>query len=364
MQVVLSLNPGGTERLVVAIARRVAALAPSVVCCLDDAGSWGVELEKSGVEVFALGRKPGFRPSLGRRIARLAADRGVDVLHCHHYTPFVYGVVAALHRPSLRVIYTEHGRLSDAPPSVKRRLVNPLLGRLPAAVFAVSDDLAAYLRSSGFPRGRIRVVRNGVDPGALPSLSEKARARDSLGLSPAAFVAGTVARLEPVKDLAVLVQAFSRLYGEDPTMRLVVVGDGSERARLKQQAGESGCAGGILFTGHRDDARTLLAALDVYVNCSVTEGMSVTVLEAMAAGLAVVATRVGGNPELVGDGLTGILVPARSPESVAAALRRLSSSRSELRAMGAAGRARLETDYTTDRMFAEYVNAYRLNGGR
>ena len=127
MQVVLSLAPGGTERLVIEICRRLAPAVESVVCCLDAPGEWANQVTSQGIPVHALGRAPGFRPLLGPEIARLAARYRVDALHCHHYSPYVYGLVATLLRRGAGLVFTEHGRLSDQAPSRKRRRINPLL---------------------------------------------------------------------------------------------------------------------------------------------------------------------------------------------------------------------------------------------
>lgn len=362
MQVVLTLQPGGTERLVIELARRVSAVTPSVVCCLEEAGAWAEQLKAAGIEVVALQRKPGFRPSLGARIARISMQRGIGVLHCHQYTPFVYGRIAVMHRRQLRLVYTEHGRLSDARPSTKRRLVNPLLSIGSAPLIAVSKDLRRYLIESGFPSDRVTVVYNGIDPGATPSMTERVYVRQTLGIPPDAFVAGTVARLAPVKDVPVLLDAFAALSREVGHAWLLVVGDGSERPALERQVRDLGCSHRVTFAGHRDDARRLLPALDVFVNCSITEGMSVTILEAMSAAVCVVATRVGGNPELVGDGVTGVLIPARSPGALAGALAHLALSPEARVAMGAAGRHKVEASFSLDRMVAEYLRTYGLGG--
>src|SRR4051794_805843 len=115
-QVVLSLSPGGTERLVIELSKRTRN-AVRVVICLDEEGAWSPELEAHGIPVVALRRQPGFRPGLGLKIARTARQFGASILHCHHYSPFVYGKIAAAVMPGLRVVFTEHGRLSDGPPS-------------------------------------------------------------------------------------------------------------------------------------------------------------------------------------------------------------------------------------------------------
>src|SRR5262245_5325933 len=110
MHVVPSLEPGGTERLVIEISKTLMTEAQPMVCCLDNQGAWASELISLGVPVVALHRSPGFRPEVGLEIGRVAEKHGVDVLHCHHYSPFVYGQLAALMRRGLSVVFTEHGR--------------------------------------------------------------------------------------------------------------------------------------------------------------------------------------------------------------------------------------------------------------
>lgn len=358
LQVVLQLDPGGTERLVLDLVTRLRHQMPMAVCCLDDEGAWASQLTDLGVPVVALHRRPGFRPALAARIAALAAALDADVLHCHHYSPFVYGRLAVCLRPGCRVIYTEHGRLSDAPPSAKRRLANRLLMAGVDDLVAVSGDLRAHLLQEGVPP-RMRVVWNGIDPGEPRSVASRDRARTLLGASAADQVLVSVARLDPVKDLATLVRATAAMQAAVPHVLLYVVGEGPELAALEQLAAAEGVGDRIRFLGHREDARALLDAADVYVNSSISEGISLTVLEAMAAGLPVVATRVGGTPEVVADGETGHLVPAREPAALAAAAAALLRDPGLAAAMGRAGRTRVEGHFTADRMVADYAAAYR-----
>lgn len=358
LQVVISLVPGGAERLVIEISKRLHPALHTTVCCLDDRGEWASEVEQAGIQVVALGRRPGFHPSLGRRLADLADSVGATVLHCHQYSPFVYGCLAALHRPDLRVVYTEHGRLSDAPPSTKRRLANRILARRPVDIAVVSRELRAYLETGGFGSDRVRVIYNGIEPGLEPRPADRDRARDALGLPQSAVVFGTVARLDPVKDLVTLIEAFELTRLSVPNGMLAIIGDGPERSALAARARALGMASRVRFVGMRRDARALLPALDVFVNSSTSEGVSLTILEAMAAGLPVVATRVGGTPEVVLDDRTGLLVSPRDPAELAAALVVLAGSTECRTALGRAGRIRMMTEFSLDRMVDDYVHAY------
>lgn len=311
LQVVLSLNPGGTERLVVELVKRLRGELPMAVCCLDEEGAWGAGLRGENVQVTALGRLQGFRPRLGRAIARAAAQHRARVIHCHHYSPFVYAALARIWSPGLRIVFTEHGRLSDAPPSAKRRVANRVLSHAPREVVTVSSELKDHLVAEGFPERMVNVIYNGIDVGTRPGGDDRARVRAALGIREDQFVVGTIARLDPVKDLSTLIQAVAR-HQERRNVVLLVVGDGAELARLQSCAREAGAESSVRFLGHREDARDLLAACDVYANSSISEGISLTILEAMAAGLPIVATRVGGTPEIV-DASCGRLVPSEIP---------------------------------------------------
>ena len=356
LQLVLSLSPGGTERLVIEICKQLAERVESMVCCLDERGAWARELESHGIPVVALGRRPGFQPALARHVARLITAHDIDIVHCHHYSPYIYGLMASLMTPA-KLVYTEHGRLSDGQPSRKRQLINPLLSLLPGRIFAVSADLKQQMVAEGFPARCIRVVHNGVDPGTRASSAQRAHAREALGVPPDAFIVGTAGRLDPVKNLTVMLQVQQLLRDKVKRAFAVIVGDGPERAALAAAADALGLADSVIFTGYRSDVRALMPAFDVYLNCSTYEGVSLTILEAMAAGLPVVATPVGGNPEVVVDHETGYLIPSRA-RSLAETLAHLAFDARLRRAMGDAARWRVIRHFSIARMVDEYAAIY------
>jgi glycosyltransferase involved in cell wall biosynthesis len=363
MQVVLSLSPGGTERLVIEICRHLATTVESVVCCLDEPGEWAAEVTKLNIPVIALSRKPGFHPSLALRLARVISEHDIDVIHCHHYSPYVYSLLAAALRPGVLLVFTEHGRLSNGAPSSKRRLVNPLLSLWPGPVCAVSNDLKQFMMAEGFPERRIEVVYNGIDPGERPRPGQCGAAREALGIDQDAFVVGTVGRLDPVKNLAALLRAHAVVNARHPHAHLVVVGGGAEQPALEDEARRLGIAAAVTFAGHRADVRFLMSGFDVYANCSTYEGVSLTILEAMATALPVVATRVGGNPEVVIDHETGLLVPGHA-RAIADAVLALAADPRRRHAMGEAGRWRVKRHFSLERMVEQYAGAYQGSGGR
>jgi glycosyltransferase involved in cell wall biosynthesis len=363
LQVVLELSPGGTERLVIELSERLHATHGMHVCCLDAPGAWAAELIGRGISVTSLGRGPGFSPALGRQIARIAATHKATVLHCHQYSPFVYGTLARLWRP-MGMVFTEHGRASDAPPSLKRRVANGLLARFPARVLSVSNDLRNHLTAEGFPAPAVRVIYNGIRIGAAPGHVARREARSRLGLGPQELVIGAVGRLDPVKDLGTLLKAFREVRRSLPHARLVMVGDGPERAALADRIRAAGLVDSVIMTGYRSDVAALLPAFDIYVNSSIFEGVSLTILEAMAAAVPVVATSVGGTPEVVVDGETGRLVPARDAGALAGALRAVATSTETAKRLAANGRGRVERHFSIEHMVDQYATVYRSLEGR
>jgi glycosyltransferase involved in cell wall biosynthesis len=356
LQLVLSLSPGGTERLVVELCRHLRGRIDMVVCCLDERGAWAAELDAVGVPVVTLGRQPGFHPGLARQIAAVIRTHRIDVVHCHHYTPYVYGLLASL-ITRVPLVFTEHGRLSDARPSRKRQLVNPWLARLPGRIYAVSADLKRHMVGEGFPEPRVDVIYNGIDTGSSPDAARKRAARAAVGVAEDAFVIGTAGRLDPVKNLGVLVDALALLRAQVPQAHAVVIGDGAERAALQQRAAALGVAGAMTFAGYRPDVRAMMAGFDVYLNCSTYEGVSLTILEAMATSLPVVATAVGGNPEVVIDCVTGLLTPAQ-PRAIADAVVLLACEPELRQELGEAARRRVIRQFSIGRMVDAYAEIY------
>jgi glycosyltransferase involved in cell wall biosynthesis len=358
LHIVLSLDPGGTERLVVALAERLGA-ATTAICCLDTVGTWGEQLRRSGFAVTALNRQRGFRPALGYRIGRLAREHRADVIHCHHYSPFVYAALSRLFYRMPRLIFTEHGRLADVPPSRKRRLANSVLARVPDAVFTVSEDLKQHLVREGFRARDVRVLHNGIDAGPMAGAAQRATARSLLGARDDTCLVVTVARLDPVKDLTTMVEAFARVHAVRPHARLAIIGDGPERGVLEGLITSHNLSRSVMLLGHRNDARQLLAGADIYVNSSTFEGISLTILEAMAASLPIVATRVGGNPEII-EG-AGVLVPARDAEALAKEVLALIDAAVRRTKLGAIARSRVQRDFSLDHMVQQYLTVYEAS---
>jgi glycosyltransferase involved in cell wall biosynthesis len=253
------------------------------------------------------------------------------------------------------VVHGEHGTLQLKPYQARvQRLAWGRADRL----LSVSSRLAERMSvTTGFSRDRISVIRNGVDLSRFGAVA-RGEARRALGIPGDTFAVGTAGRLVPVKDQAMLVAALGAMAASGIGFVALIAGEGPLKRDLEQQAAAAGIADRVRFLGHRPDIEQVFAALDVFVLSSSSEGLSNTILEAMASGVPVVATRVGGADELVEEGRTGLLVPPGSPEALAEALRDVGANASRRAAFGRAARERAESVFGLARMIGDYRDLY------
>jgi glycosyltransferase involved in cell wall biosynthesis len=225
-------------------------------------------------------------------------------------------------------------------------------------VLSVSSRTAERMAAlTGFPSARIRTIRNGVDLQRFRP-RDRIEARTALDLPATPLTVGMAGRLVPVKDHHTFLSALALLREQSVDVAAAIVGDGPLKAELRARAADLGLGPHVRFIDARTDIERVLPAFDVFVSSSVSEGLSNSILEAMATGLPVVATHVGGTDELVDDGRTGVLVPPSDPHALARALRQMISN-TELRlGMGASARRRAEREFDLERMIREYERVY------
>jgi sugar transferase (PEP-CTERM/EpsH1 system associated) len=317
------------------------------------------------VEVHALERRRGLDLAAGARLARLLRRLQPDVVHSRNWGAFDAILAARLARVPT-VIHGEHGWEAGDPTGRNprrnrfRRLLSPLVWRFTT----VSRDLERWLTGTvGIPAEKIVTIVNGVDAARFAEATP-GPGRRALGLADDRVVIGTVGRLNPVKDQGTLLEAFASIPDARRELSLVLVGDGPAASVLRERAARPDLAGRVHLLGRRDDVPLLLQGLDVFALPSLNEGISNTVLEAMASGLPVVATRTGGNPELIEDGVTGRLVPVGDAAALAQALAAYAGD-AHLRAQhGKAARGRAVEEFGLDRMIDRYRRLYREAAAR
>ncbi len=376
--IIYALGTGGLENgLVNIINRSPPGRYRHAIICLTAAEAFAGRLTVPDVEVIELHKRPGHDPAMYLRLWRTLRRLRPAIVHTRNLAALETQVLGLLLTGCKRV-HGEHGRdVSDLDGSNRkyrwlRRLLSPLIHRY----IAVSQDLAQWLVSNvRIAPGKVTRIYNGVDHSRfLPRFgsdgdSATLRLRTSLPGMPAGFlpdarcrVVGTVGRLAAVKDQQTLICALAHIFRESPqqrqTLRCILVGDGPERAALTAAIAQHCLEDIVWLAGDRDDIPDLLACMDVFVLPSLGEGISNTVLEAMATGLPVIATRVGGNPELVQDGVTGLLVPVADVPALAAAIVALVDDPARCDQMGRTAVQRVTTDFEWERTVSAYLRVY------
>jgi len=342
----LTLKTGGLERILTDIARHHdASESVPEFLAIREVGRFADEIRRTGCPVHLL--RPAGRIGLVRQMVRLFRAGRFDVVHTHNTYPHLYASLAARLAGVPVVVNTRHGQRAGH--GWKSRTQFRWASHLVDRIIAVSDDAARLcVEADGVAARKVTRIWNGID---LSDFSFTGPA--------AAPIAISVARLSPEKDFPTLLRAVALAIREVPDLQLKLVGDGPERAKLEGLTRELGITSCVEFLGERTDVPSLLAQAGFFVSSSLTEGISLTLLEAMAVGLPVVATAVGGNSEIVADGVTGQLVPPANPEALARAIVTMCRNENRWPALGRAGRSRVAQHFEVHRMVSDYERLYR-----
>lgn len=345
LHICLGLRTGGLERFILDLAEKQKAFIKPVILCLDEIGDTTFETD---IEIIELHKPDGFKLSTVRAIAQIIKQRQIDVVHTHNPGPHLYGALASFiaRKP---LIHTKHGR--NDPEITKNRIINGLAGFLSRKVVAVSAD--AYdvcVNLEKVSRRKATTILNGINTEVFQPAPDKTPHHPP--------VIGIVARLSPEKDHQMLLNACALIKNRGVPFQLQIIGDGPLRDQLEEQSKTLGLDDAVDFLGMRSDVAKLLCSLDLFVLSSTTEGISLTLLEAMACGLPIAATDAGGNSEVVQDSQTGYISPISDPEKLAENLIRLLESEDLRKQMGAAGRKRVVQYFSLDRVTQDYLKLY------
>lgn len=353
------MGMGGAEQVITNLVEHTdkTRYAVSILCLEEPVGAFGKQLMEKGVQVASFRRKPGFDTSLVGQIRRYLKRHQVAILHCHQYTPYVYGLSAAVFT-STKVIFTEHGRFFPDKRRRKRVLLNPLLNRFTAYITAISVATKdALIQYENFPSEKIKVIYNGLDD-VRYLLPPDVGLKKELGLPISARIMGTVGRLDSIKNQKMMIKALRQVRVSYPETVLLIVGDGPERRNLEAFVAELGLTSHVIFTGFREDVHRFFSLMDVFLLTSFSEGTAMTILEAMASGLPTIVTDVGGNPEIVEAGKTGFVIPSDDEKALADRVLSFFNNPNTMKIMGQAGRAHFENHFTVDKMVQAYEAIY------
>jgi len=294
----------------------------SVLCIESPLGPFAKELERNGTSFFELNRKPGFDTRLISKIRHVIVKQNIDVVHCHQYTPWVYGTLAALFT-RCKVVFTEHGRFHPDSSSWKRKIINPILNFFTKKVTAISSATKdALIEFENLPSCSIDVLYNGISPLKVDN-SQVKQLRTELSIPDEHIILGTIARFDPIKNHPMMLRAFKKVLTRQPETTLVIVGDGEERRNIEKCINDLSLEKNVLLIGYEPEPKCHLALMDIYLLSSFSEGTSMTLLEAMSLAKPSVVTNAGGNPEVIKNGYNGFVTDNNNDEAFAKAILKL-----------------------------------------
>lgn len=360
------LDFGGLETLIVeSINRMPVNKYRHAIVCLTKYTEFAKKITRPDVEIIALNKPPGLGLGTHVTLWKLLRRLKPTILHTYNLAAIEYAFTALMAGVPVRV-HAEHGRDARDPEgkNPKHNFLRRMMVPMVDCFVPVSLDLQDWLRRAArVPDRKNLLIDNGVDTARFQPAAAGAPAPEGVPDWRDCFVIGTVGRIQDVKDQATLIEAFALLLQRLPQetaarMRLAIVGEGPLRPGLQEKVKQAGLEHAVWLPGARNDIAALMQAFDVFALSSIAEGTPVTLLEAMACGLPVVSTRVGGIPDLVTDGVNGRLVPARDPAALAGALAAYAGGPELVRLHGAAARQRIVERYSITAMLSAYLGLY------
>ena len=360
LQLVEDLSVGGAEKVIAEISQGLNKQNFNVsIWCLSKGGAIAVELQEKGAAVNILGISNYFNPLNIFKLVFLLKKAQPNIVHTHGYFASVIGRIAAKLACIPVLISHVHSTYWDY---TKRNLwIEKYLSRFTSSIICCSKAVKDFV--TGHERidpSKTTVIYNGVDVERFYNFNDIPAAKKEFGIEPNIPVVGIVSSLTPHKGHKFLLQAAPLILETFPTTIFLFVGDGILMDELYKQAKDLNISTNVIFSGTRNNIPEILNAMDIFVLPSTTrEGLGISILEAMATEKPVVATNIGGIPEVVVNGKTGILVPPQNPEALASAIIDLLKNPEKVQEMGKMGKLRVEEKFTTKKMISEIDSLYR-----
>lgn len=361
MHITYDMRIGGTEMVVKNLIEGFddPAFKMSIFCIEAPLGPWGEDLANAGIPITTVARQPGFDRGLIKAIRQHLREHNIDIIHCHQYTPWVYGVLAAAGLKT-KVIFTEHGRFYPDFGTWKRKLINPVLAWLTDATTAISSATKqALVTHENLSARNIEVIYNGikaVEP--VPEETQQAL-KAELGIAASQTVFGTIARFDPIKNHLMMLRAFKDVLDAGKDAKLVIVGDGEMRADIETLIKELGISDHVVLTGYQPQPARYLSIMDIFLLSSFSEGTSMTLLEAMSLGKPCVVTDAGGNAEVITNNEIGLVVANNDKSAFAKAMLQLNSDNALYNQFSVAAHLRFEKNFSVESMCTAFQAIYK-----
>lgn len=361
LHITYDMRIGGTEMVIKNIieGNNDLHISMSIFCIEEPIGPWGEELRSSGVKIISKARKPTLDFQIIFEICKIIKSDKINIVHCHQYTPWVYGVFASLFTKA-KVIFTEHGRFYPDSKSWKRKLLNPLLTYFTRDIVAISEATKkALVEFEYIPEKAIKVIYNGISP--LVFIHENVQnLRRQYGIAEHTIVFGTVARLDPIKNQALMLHAFAKVLRTNDAAVLLIVGDGEERSSLKELCQKLSIESNVIFTGFIPYPQDYISLIDIFLLTSLSEGTSMTLLEALSLSKPCIVTDAGGNAEIVEHYFNGIVIENNNVDELYESMVALASNKKLIAQFEKNSRKTFDSKFSQKIMSEKYNSLYQL----
>lgn len=358
LQLIETGGPGGAERMLLELSQHLRKIGYDVEVGLLRSGWLEKQIVAKGLTCVPVRAKRAGDLGVIAELLKVVRAHRISLMHAHEFYMATVGAAVSL-LTGIPLIVTVHGK-NYYPDRQRRRLLYRLTATQASRMVAVSRDLAGFFcRTIGSPVSRVEVVYNGIDVASLAAIPRDRGLLAAVGIPTHASVVGTVGNLYPVKGHTYLLRAMPAVISARPDAHLIVLGRGALHDALQAEAANLGIGDRLHLLGHREDVPRWLAAIDVFALPSLSEGLPLSLLEAMAAGRPSVVTGVGGVPEVVQDAVTGFIVPPASPDSLAVRIVALLGNATLSATMGAAAQASIRERFSAEQMTRSYAAMYR-----
>ncbi|NQT32164.1 MAG: glycosyltransferase [Candidatus Omnitrophica bacterium] len=358
IHMVEDLEVGGMESIVLAIACGIDRdKYDPEVWCVHKRGGFLEKLEAAGIKVVDMGINSCYNPKGIMKLSSSLKEARPDIVHTHSYFVNVAGRIAARMAGVPRVVTHIHNAYVHY--SFLNCVIEKILSYFTDKIICCSEAVRNFaIKKEKINFSKLAVIYNGIDLQRFDHMPEKAVARRSLGINDDEILITSVASLTEKKGQKYLVEAAADIVKEHSNVKIMLVGKGPLKNKLEEDARRLNLSSSIVFLGVRHDIPEILGASDIFVLPSLVEGLSLAIIEAMAAGLAVVATNVGGNPEVVHDGITGTIIPPEDPEALSEAVKALLLDNRKLKTMGWDGRRVCREEFSQEIMIRKIEQLY------
>lgn len=360
LQLTYGLRFGGMEKVIQNLCRGLDKGRFNVMaCCLTKKGEYAEELEREGYKVYLCSQVNRLNKyTKSWRVKNILEREKIHILHSHNTQAFLDGVVGAKLARTPVFIHTDHVR--KFPDRLRYMVAEKIASYFVDEIVAVSNHVKENLiKYEKIPSHKISIIYNGTDFSPSKNPDVISAVRDEFNIKPDEKVVGCVARLRPQKAYELFLKVAARILGQISNVKFLIVGDGEEYNRLVNLCNYLGITSYVYFTGARADVERVISIFDVFLLTSLYEGMPICLLESMASGIPIVATAVGGVPELIQDGVSGFVVHSRDPDQIAERVIRLLSNDDLRIKMGRTGQRVYQTKFTAKKMVAQYTELYQ-----